>query len=104
MKTILLDENLPVALRHHLADFDVVTVQFLGWSGKQNGELIGLIDGRFDVFITGDKNLRYQQRIETRQIVIIELPFTRLRSLEPYLDQIRAAILNSVAGDYIQVV
>ena len=103
MKTILLDENLPVALRHHLADFDVVTVQFEGWSGKQNGELIGLIDGRFDVFITGDKNLRYQQRIETRQIVIIELPFTRLRSLEPYLDQIRAAILNSVAGDYIQV-
>ena len=103
MKTILLDENLPVALRHHLADFDVVTVQFQGWSGKQNGELIGLIDGRFDVFITGDKNLRYQQRIETRQIAIIELPFTRLRSLEPYLDQIRAAILNSVAGDYIQV-
>ena len=103
MKTILLDENLPVALRHHLAEFDVVTVQFQGWSGKQNGELIGLIDGRFDVFITGDKNLRYQQRIETRQIAIIELPFTRLQSLEPYLDQIRAAILNSVAGDYIQV-
>ena len=52
-----------MALRHHLADFDVVTVQFQGWSGKQNGELIGLIDGRFDVLITGDKNLRYQQRI-----------------------------------------
>lgn len=103
MKTILLDENLPVALRHLLADFDVVTVQFQGWSGKQNGELIGLIDGRFDVFITGDKNLRYQQRIDTRQIAIIELPFTRLRALEPYLDKIRAAILNSVAGDYIQV-
>lgn len=103
MKTILLDENLPVALRHHLAEFDVVTVQYQGWSGKQNGELIGLIDGRFDVFITGDKNLRYQQRIETRQIAIIELPFTRLQSLEPYLDQIRAAILNSVAGDYIQI-
>ena len=103
MKTILLDENLPVALRHHLADFDVVTVQPQGWSGDQNGELVGLIHGRFAEFITGDKNLRYQQRIETRQIAIIELPFTRLRSLEPYLDQIRAAILNSVVGDYIQV-
>lgn len=103
VETILLDENLPVALRHHLAEFDVVTVQFQGWSGKQNGELIGLIDGRFDVFITGDKNLRYQQRIETRQIAINELPFTRLRSLEPYLDQFRAAIFDSAAGDYIQI-
>ncbi|MGL5017117.1 MAG: hypothetical protein ACRDBP_03205 [Luteolibacter sp.] len=103
MKKILLDENLPVALRHLLAEFQVVTVQFQGWSGKQNGELISLIDGRFDVFLTGDKNLRYQQRIETRQISIIELPFTRLQSLEPYLDQIRAAIRNSVVGDYIQI-
>ncbi|MGL4398913.1 MAG: hypothetical protein ACRCXD_03515 [Luteolibacter sp.] len=103
MKTILLDENLPVALRHLLADFHVVAVQFQGWSGKQNGELIDLIDGRFDVFLTGDKNLRYQQRIETRQIAIIELPFTRLQSLEPFLDQIHAAIRHSVAGDYIQI-
>lgn len=103
MKTILLDENLPVALRHQLAEFEVVTVQFQGWSGKQNGELISLIDGRFDGFVTGDKNLRYQQRIETRRIAIIELPFTRLQSLEPYLDQIRAAIRNSVAGDYTQI-
>jgi hypothetical protein len=78
-------------------------VQFQGWSGKQNGELINLIDGRFDVFVTGDKNLRYQQRIETRQIAIIELPFTRLQSLEPYLDQIRTAIRNTAAGDYIQI-
>lgn len=103
MKTILLDENLPVALRHELAEFEVVTVQFQGWAGKQNGELISLIDGRFDVFITGDKNLRYQQRIEARQIAIIELPFTRLQALDPYLEQIRAAIRNSAAGDYIQI-
>jgi hypothetical protein len=103
VRTILLDENLPVALRHLLAEFQVVTVQFQGWSGKQNGELIRLIDGRFDVFLTGDKNLRYQQRIQTRDIAIIELPFTRLQSLEPYLDQIRAAIRTSVLGDYIQI-
>lgn len=103
MKTILLDENLPVALRHHLSEFDVVTVQFQGWSGKQNGELIQLIDGKFDVFLTGDKNLRYQQRIETRKIAIVELPFTRLQSLEPLLEKIRDAIRNSISGDYIQI-
>jgi hypothetical protein len=103
VKTILLDENLPVALRHHLSEFDVVTVQFQGWSGKQNGELIQLIDGKFDVFLTGDKNLRYQQRIETRKIAIVELPFTRLQSLEPLLEKIRDAIRNSISGDYIQI-
>ena len=103
MKKILLDENLPVALRHLLSEFEVVTVQFQGWSGKQNGELIQLIDGRFDVFLTGDKNLRYQQRIETRKIAIVELPFTRLRSLEPLLEKIRAAIRSSTVGDYIQI-
>ena len=103
MKTILLDENLPIALRHFLTEFDVVTVQFQGWSGRQNGDLIRLIDGRFDVFLTGDKNLRYQQRLKTRKIAIVELPFTRLQSLEPYLDEIRAAIRNSVVGDYIQI-
>jgi len=46
VKTILLDENLPIALRHFLAEFDVVTVQFRRGSGIQNGELIRLIDAR----------------------------------------------------------
>lgn len=103
MKTIILDENLPVPLRHLLSEFSVVTVQYLGWSGIQNGELIDLIDGEFDVLLTGDKNLRYQQRLEGRKICIIELPFTRLGSLEPYLESIRCAIRNSVAGGYIQI-
>ncbi len=77
---------------------EIVTVQFQGWSGKQNGELISLIDGKFDVFLTGDKNLRYQQRIETRSIAIVEVPFTRLDSLNPYLEEIRAAIPSATNG------
>ena len=54
MKRIILDENLPQPLRHEFCDHDVVTVGFVGWSGTQNGELIKLIDGKFDVLITGD--------------------------------------------------
>jgi hypothetical protein len=103
VKTILLDENLPVALRHSLTEFEVVTVQFQGWSGKQNGELISLIDGKFDVFLTGDKNLRYQQKIDTRSIAIVEVPFTRLDSLNPYLEEIKAAIRSATTGQYIQI-
>jgi hypothetical protein len=44
VKKVILDENLPQLLRHHLTGFDVVTVQFQGWAGIQNGELISLID------------------------------------------------------------
>ncbi len=103
MKTVILDENLPIPLRYFLSEFEVVTVQYQGWSGKQNGELINLIDGKFDVFLTGDKNLRYQQQIENREIAIVELPFTRLDSLEPYLERIKLAIHNSTSGSYTQI-
>ena len=65
--------------------------------------MISLIDGQFDVFLTGDKNLRYQQRIETRSIAIVELPFTRLDSLKPYLEEIKAAIRRATIGQYIQI-
>ena len=78
-------------------------MQFQGWSGKQNGELIRLIDGKFDVFLTGDKNLRYQQRIDIRNIAIVEVPFTRLESLNPYLEEIKAAIRRATIGEYIQI-
>lgn len=75
-------------------------MQFQGWSGVQNGELIKLIDGQFDVSLTGDKNLRYQQNILGRKISIIELPYTRLGALEPYVDRIKSAIISSAAGSY----
>ncbi len=103
MKKIILDENLPQSLRQHLAEFDVVTVQFQGWAGFQNGELIALIDGRFDVFLTADQNLRYQQDLKSRRIAIIELPFIRRKEIPKYVDAIRVAIITAMSGDYIQI-
>jgi hypothetical protein len=103
VKRIILDENLPVPLRLLLAEFDVFTVQFQGWSGIQNGELIARIEGQFEVFITGDKNLRYQQNISGRRIAIIELPYTRLAQIEPLLDPIRLAVQSAGEGDYLQI-
>ncbi len=103
MKRILLDENLPIPLRLLLREFDVVTVQFHGWSGIQNGELLALADDRFDVLITGDKNLRYQQNMAGRRIAIIEVPFTRLSQIEPYIESIKRAILNASTGSYRQI-
>ena len=63
---ILLDENLPSKLKFDFpSDFEVKTVKDMGWKGKQNGELLRLIDSTgFDLFITLDKNLRHQQNLE----------------------------------------
>lgn len=103
MKRVILDENLPQPLRLLLGDHEVVTVQYQGWSGIQNGDLLKLIDGAFDVFITGDKNLRYQQNLSGRKVAIIELPFSRLDSLQPLLAKIRAMIDTAEDGDYCQI-
>ena len=103
MKKVILDENLPISLRHHLAEFEVVTVQYQGWSGIQNGELIALIDGKFDVFLTADQNLRYQQNLRNRSIAIIELPFIRRQAISMWSERIRHAIQHALPGDYIQI-
>lgn len=72
---ILLDENLPNNLK---ADFgpgyDVKTVRDMGWLGKKNGELLGLIVfNGFDFFVTIDKNLRYQQNLDRIELKIFLL-------------------------------
>lgn len=103
MNKVILDENLSQLLRHHLTEFDVVTVQYQGWSGIQNGALISLIDGNFDVFITADQNIRYQQNLKDRSIAIVELPFMRRREVPQFMDLIRAAIRSAKSGDYIQL-
>jgi predicted nuclease of predicted toxin-antitoxin system len=72
---ILLDENLPKQL---MADFgeehEVKTVRDMGWLGKKNGELLGLIVlYGFDYFVTIDKNLRHQQNLDRIDLKIFLL-------------------------------
>jgi predicted nuclease of predicted toxin-antitoxin system len=62
---ILIDECAPRALAEFLATagHDCQSVQEAGWSGKQNGDLLALAETRFDVLITIDRNLQYQQNL-----------------------------------------
>jgi len=57
---ILLDEPLPKRLKKHFPGHAVKTVSDMGWKGKQNGELMSLVGGKFDVFVTPDQNMIYQ--------------------------------------------
>lgn len=69
----------------------------------KNGRLLALIDGSYDVFITADKNLRYQQNLEGRKISIMEVPFNDSAKLLPLAPEILLAIEQSIPGSYIEI-
>ena len=65
---ILLDESAPRLIKTRLAEFSISTVQEMGWTGLKNGELLVLAERQFDVFITADQQLRYQQNLAGRRL------------------------------------
>ena len=100
---IILDENLPKPLKELFSGHTVTTVQEQGLSGTLNGALLARLEGVFDVFITADKNLRYQQDLSGRGLAIVVLPTNRLPLLRPLFARIAAAIESVTAGEYLQL-
>lgn len=75
---ILFDQGVPVPLRKTLINHTVVTAFELGWQTLRNGELIAAAEAQgFDLMITTDQNLRYQQNLSDRRIAILVLMTTR---------------------------
>jgi predicted nuclease of predicted toxin-antitoxin system len=71
---VLLDECLPKRLAKAIAGHEVRTVADISWSGKKNGELLNLMSAsEFQVFLTGDQNLRYQQNLVSANVAVIVL-------------------------------
>ena len=72
---ILLDECLPARLRQDLPGHEVQTVPQAGWASIKNGKLLRLISdsGKFDVFLTMDKNLPRQQRLNNLPFAVVVL-------------------------------
>ena len=103
MKSVILDENIPRKLGTRLSGHRVTTVPAQGWGGVKNGLLMTLIDGSYDVFVTADKNLRYQQNLDGRRIAIIEVPFNDSEKLLPLAPEILLAIEQSIPGSYIEI-
>lgn len=101
---VLLDENLDHRLRRHLSMHDVYTVDYMGWSGLKNGELLRVAeDDGFGVFLTGDKNLAYQQNIAARRMAIVTLSAIDLDILKPHISLIVAAIKTVAPGAFLTV-
>lgn len=98
---VLLDEQLPHRLRNHLGAHHVFTVRYQGWSGLKNGELITAaeIEG-FDVFVTGDKSISYEQNLASRRIAVVVLSAIEWHIIRHSLSVIQGVVEASAPGSY----
>ena len=87
---ILLDECVDRRFRSELPGHEVSTVQEIGWAGKKNGELLSLAQGRFQIFITVDRNLHFQQNLPKFSIAVLVLTAktNELRDLQPLAPEV----------------
>ena len=97
---VLLDEHLPVDLALELAGHHVDTVVGRGWAGIKNGDLLRRMSGDYDVLITMDRNIEFQQPIAGFPfgVVIAHAASNRLQHLRPLVPAILAAIASTTPG------
>jgi predicted nuclease of predicted toxin-antitoxin system len=102
---LLLDECLDWRLRRDLPGHEVKTVQDMGWDGIKNGRLLALAQTEFQVFITGDRNLSFQQNLPqfTIAVVVLKAESTRLVHTRPLMPKV-LALLPSLKPGQVTVV
>lgn len=101
---ILFDQGTPQPLRHHLAGYTVDTVYEQGWSTLKNGVLLATAEqAGYDLFITTDQNLRFQQNLTGRRLAILVLKTTSWPKLRRYIGRIQQAVDAMGAGAYLEI-
>ena len=91
---VLIDECLPKKLRRELTGHTVFTVQEKGWAGMKNGKLLLRAEKEFDVWVTADQNIEYQQNLKHFDIAIVVLVASRnaLEALLPLIPQLQEVL------------
>jgi hypothetical protein len=97
---VLFDQGTPAPLRRALTPHEVSTAFELGWSDLENGDLLRTAEGRFEVFVTTDQNLRYQQNLTGRQLAIQILPTTNWLEIQRHQEEVAAAVNAMRPGEY----
>ena len=90
-------------MRHALKEHAVSTAFQLGWNELDNGNLLAAAEAEFDVLVTTDQNLRYQQRLAGRRLAILILPTTSWPSLRPHETEIATAVNALRPGDIVKI-
>ena len=97
---ILFDQGTPVPLRREFIGHDVATVYELGWADLSNGDLLRGAEARFDLLITTDQNLRYQQNLAGRKLAVLVLLTANWPELRPFSQQIATVALAMTPAEY----
>ena len=101
---ILLDQSAPKGIARFLPEHSVETCADRGWQTLTNGELLRAAEAAgFEVFLTADKNLRYQQNLAGRLIAIVVLGTPQWPLLQAHIAQVVEAIEGSKPGSYTTV-
>jgi hypothetical protein len=96
---VLFDQGTPLGIRFSLPEHTVKTAREQEWSTLLNGELLRAAeDAGFDVLLTTDKNLPYQQNLKGRKLAVVVLSESRWKLIRPMLPQIAAAIASAKPG------
>lgn len=100
---ILLDECVPWPMHRIFTGHSCTMATKRGWGGGKNGDLIRLAEAEFDLFITSDQNIRYQQKLSGRRIAIMELSTNDLRRIMNETAGINQAMEKIQSGDYLRM-
>ena len=102
---ILLDECLDWRLCEFLAGHQCISVTDMGWNGFTNGQLLRMAEREFDVFLTGDRNLTFQQNLTKFHlaVVVLEAPSTRLSDTAPLMPQVLTTLTTIQPKEIVRI-
>lgn len=99
---VLLDENVDRLLESHFdSDFEVVTVPEQGWAGMSDGEVLRRADEQFDVLVTMDQNLPYQQNLSAFEVavVVLKAPSNAFPDVVELMPKVNEQVRHAKAGE-----
>jgi len=102
---VLFDENMPMRLRHDLPGHEVRTVVRMGWGSIQNGDLLRRASHDFDVLLTCDLRMQFQQNVPNFDIAVFVLsaPKNDFAHLRPLMPQVLALLTSSLTPGTVTV-
>jgi hypothetical protein len=100
---VLFDNGTPKPIARSLIGHEVTHARQIGWHELENGELIQAEAAGFELLLSTDKNIRYQQNLAERRIALVVLGNSQWPVVQLYLDKIAAAVDASTPGSYTEV-
>ena len=101
---VLFDQGTPVPLRRLLTQHEVATAYERGWAQLQNGSLLDVAEAEgYELLVTTDTNLRYQQNLASRRIAIVVLTTTSWPRIQRAIDLVVQAVDSAVPGGYFEI-